>query len=451
MRPVDRSIPVDDDEPLALAVKSISPHFKASSCRLSGSKSRITLKKLVSLKVKGTDSTKARTTLPQLAPIISLPARQSKINVEKTHASSLLNYSTTFGAFAKVKPLATLIARLPESQVVKISSKTSLSNSIDGITENMPETLNLGPRVTSLCQPGSEVDGKVKPITNTSTALTFESGIKGPIKIFQTNCMIRSNNQVQSPVSSYNKNSVIDQAEEEQSFRHVVHRRMQAECPDQTKRKNLLNIKDWNCLEVSSANQSHKQNSPPEGYTHFAAKGDSSRESPNMLMSPKSRKEKANLNKSGHLLDLVDPNDGFDLDILSIAELQANSSNSQKMEGEEKQKKMTKIFNFDHCTVNKGKRLVRKSVDCGKVQSSILKSQELESPDLNRSIDHDHRTFQRFVSGKTAGCQKRITSKPLPVNFDKIRLISRELQANKLQERVSKTIIKPSFQLMEDL
>lgn len=454
MRPVVKSIPVNDDEPLALSVKSISPHFKAASCRLSNSGSPISLKKLVSLKQKATDSTKVSATLPTLAPIISLPARQQKLKEkidEKNQVSSLHNYSNTFGAFAKVKPLASLIANLNESPNVKICSKTSLSNSIDGITENIPETLILGPRVTSLGQPGSDVDRKVRPITNTTTAMTSESGIKGPIRVFQTKSLIKSYNQDHSPTSSYNKTSELDQAEEEPPFRHVVHKRMQTEGLNPSKGKNLLNIKDGNCYEVPSPDSSNNQNCSPERLTHVAAKGDSSRESPNMLMSPKSRKEKANLNNSGHLLDLVDPNDGFDLDILSIAEHEAESSDSNKKEAEEKQKKMTKIFNFDHCTVNRGKRLVRKSVDCGKVDRGIPKSQELDSPDFNRSVDQDPSAFQRCVTGNIAGCHRRITSKPIPVNFDKLKLISKELHANKLQERVSKTIIKPSLQFMDDL
>lgn len=448
MNQVDRSSRVNDDEPQARKVKSISPHFKPSTCRLKNSPAPISLKKLVSLKAKGTVSHQASTTLNCLTPAASLGAVPMKEYDDKSNASSVLNYSNNFGAFAKIKPLATLVGRVPDNQAQKVSSKTSLSNSIDGITENIPETLILGPRITSIRQPDSEIDRKVKVNTNQSTSNTMEVATKGPLKIVPTKCFLSTFNQEQSPISSCNKNSDLDKCKDEQVFRQIVHKRTLTEGQDPAKATNVFNIKVGNRSQIPSPNRSEHPNL--ENFTCYAAKGGSSIDpaSPNRLMSPKSKK--ANLNNSGHLLDLVDHNDGFDLEILSIAEQQANSSDSQKNKEDQEKKKMTKIFNFDKCTVN-GARLVRRSVDCGKAQSAIPAFEDPVSPTFDPFDNSGVPSFQRCVSGYDKNTQKRVTSKPIPVNFDRLKIISKELRINKLNDRVCKTIIQPNLQFIEDL
>lgn len=455
MNPVEQNHSVYTEEATARKVKSISPHFKPSSCRMTGPIAPQPLKKLVSLKLKATGSNPhhCSSTMPQLAPAMSLGSKPTQQSEDVSNASSIVAYSNKYDALSKVKPLATLVGRLPESSAIKISSRTSLSNSFDGIPENMPETLILGPRIVSLGQPGSEIDKPVKVGAQTSTAITLGSGIKGPVKVFHVKNLMKACNQDQSPVNSCHKNSDLDRVQEEKPLEDPTHRRAKTGNLGPWKESQVLKIKNWDNDEVPSSNHQSK-NGSPGGFSRYAARGGSSPEpvSPNMLMSPKSRQQKANLNNSGHLLELVDPNDGFDLDILSSAEQQGEDSEPEDKEEVEKKKKMTKIFNFDHCTVNKGRRQIRKSVDGGKAHSEIP-GVELPSPEFDRSMDQEvPPTFTRCVSGQQGSSnQKRVTSKPIPVNFEKLRLISKELQDNKNQQRVCRTVIKPSLQHLEDL
>ena len=62
-----------------------------------------------------------------------------------------------------------------------------------------------------------------------------------------------------------------------------------------------------------------------------------------------------------YLIELVDPNDGFDLDILSIVENQANC-----LPGRSQAKKSSRMFNFDDCSfIVPQQPPTRRSFDCG--------------------------------------------------------------------------------------
>lgn len=435
------------EEPTARKIKSISPHFKPSSCQKIGSNVPQPFKKLVTLKIKAyPEIAQGPNTMPNLAPKFSLGSKQTQPGEDISNASSVVGYSRPLSALSKVKPLASRIGSLQPNPAKEIGSKTSLSNSIDGITSNMPETLILGPRVHSLGQPGSSINKQGESIPQPSTAVTLGSGINEPVKVFPTKSLYRSFHQDDcSPVNSYQKSNELDQVQEALPSQDQIRKAS-------PKRISKTKIRD---NKVQTFNP-HLDDSPG-GFSRYAAKGVSSPEgdSPNMLMSPNVKGGKANLNSSGHLLELVDPNDGFDLDILSSIEQQGEDSEEEEAKGQkEKKKKMTRIFNFDRCTLKNSNRVgaVRKSVDCGELKA-VKKSERMADPDFNGSFD---RVEYPIVSKQSEGDkgtskQKKVTSKPIPVNFEKLRLMSKELQANKNNERASKTIISPAFQLIEDL
>lgn len=168
------------------------------------------------------------------------------------------------------------------------------------------------------------------------------------------------------------------------------------------------------------------------------------------LESPTNRQiRKPPINGLGsYLIELVDPNDGFDLDILSIAENQTNC-----LPGRVQAKKSSRMFNFDYCSfIVPQQAPTRRSFDCGSARKGPAKELNTRYPQIKDSIG-DEDFMKRCPTKRVSLSAKRQTSRPLLINFDQLKEMAQDFKnPDKARVRHVDSIAEsPGFNLIRDL
>jgi hypothetical protein len=132
----------------------------------------------------------------------------------------------------------------------------------------------------------------------------------------------------------------------------------------------------------------------------------------------KSANEKsANVVGGDHLLNLVKPDDGFDLDILSIVDMQACASIRHDI------RQATRMFDFEDCSIMSPKpTIARRSMD----GMSMRKHADIDAFDSNINQPSNHRTKVKRATVSS----KPQTTQPLVIRFDRLKEINRDMRAS---------------------
>lgn len=421
--------PKSEEEPKVNAIKSISPHFKYSSCRAYNGQTHLNLRELVSEKKVlhgGTFSSFHAIGDAGLKSGCSLAKRFAEA---QTQAASFQSHSQNVVAFNKNKPLKiSVVGMLPEDdELFEVNSKTSLCDSFDGEVDELPVTLPLKSKIAGKRKPdysvldksgqspgqtknsndhvSKRVPIKVMPRPKGDTLLGLEKDLwtrskaikSSQIPIININSNFKSENAL-----SMNKAAKVP-ASLASTLGRVPSERYQEETT-----KALPSMSPLLISSCSTQRAVQQESSPQRS----------------ALDSPSARPIlKTRISEPGsRLLEMVDPNDGFDLDILSMVELQASCSPKRS-----DAKKVSRMFNFDDCSfVAPRATITRRSFDCGPNQE-INNDQHLHLPQRIR-VSKKEDFFQRSQAKRGTHSPKRLTDKPLLINFDRLKEISKVIK-----------------------
>ena len=417
---------LDEDEPMSNKIKSISPHFKHSSSRVPPGRTLQSFKNL-------TMNTRTAKGINSLA-INHVPVATSGCSISKrfadaqTQAASIQSYSQKFVALKRVKPLKVkVIGKLPiDDGLFEANSRTSLCDSADVEVEELPPSLQ-----HSMLQNTKNHSPEAAVHRDQASSQATESldimAKKVPIKIIP-----RKN---QDNKSGFDRDSWVQ--DKPIQCRDQLKININSKFHSQTAVKEIRPLKEPSTLVECPAtvpfewgDDEQRQELPSmvprlisSCLTQRAVQMDSSPRR-SALDSPCARNNpKSTLGEHGsHLLELVAPDDGFDLDILSIAENQASSPSRVQA------KKASRMFNFDDCSFIVPQQVpARRSFDCGSNRQGIAIELNDRYPQTKQTAGSEDFS-QRAPSKRVTLSPKRHTSKPLLINFDRLKEMAKDFK-----------------------
>lgn len=464
---------VPTEEPRTSKIKSISPHFK-SKPKTNPSLKAIEISRVAS-KSPGA---------PQLCPLppFSLHGLGTKDSLNKlkteealTQAASLASYSNKFVGLKKPKSLmVSVVGTLPcPSELPRVNSRTSLSGSIDGIAESMPEPLKFIPKTLSLSKQDEAVNNAGQPIISklNSEPANENLGKKIPIKILPKDTLKKSgvhfpahNNGAFQSLGSFlsPKTNPTPKTAEQVSPENSS----PGTAGDQ--RKNFTDYinkipEEWSCDEkrsiipcMSPFAKSPGQRSAVAQESPLMKSVDSSPRLKAPVTKPLKNKIEA-MDQSSHLLELVAPDEGFDLEILSIVE----NDHSCNSPSRTKNRQASKLFNFEDCSFITPLPIPcsRRSVD---LRAGIRSREDLfDEPKLQKGVMSNYQQnkelAQQLSTQRVSSSNRKLTGKPLIVNFEAIKSTSKALKKKGSKESpnkrssVERQKLKAGMALIEDL
>lgn len=419
-------IPKSEDEPKPSKIKSISPHFNNTSFKVLANRPSFSTKQLTSnFKASFEQRLPANINIGGIHSGCSLANRFSD---DRTQAASIQSYSQQFIAFNKFKRINHLdVRRQPaDDDIFKVSSRTSLCDSLDGKAEMLPESVPLGPKLTNLRKTEShnpELRGIFSRSEMQNLTLNNFSPKKVPIMVLPQQ-QLEFNPGLPSDywLDDEGKNAPIKVAS------HFDIPSIILNIPEKVRKsaKKPTTIIDFLGNVPSQWNHGEKKIclpsiSPIRSLSSVIQHADHKMIESSPIQVNRNQKVKiqksANVVGGDHLLNLVKPDDGFDLDILSIVDMQACASIRHDI------RQATRMFDFEDCSIMSPKpTIARRSMD----GMSMRKHADIDAYDSNINQPSNHRTKVKraTVSSKPQSTQ------PLVIRFDRLKEINRDMRAS---------------------